>query len=89
LNGAEVSEYPRNVVAQGEMERKAAEVFEPLWRRVFGCREISRRTTVDGDSERTNAPSTATTSRYARSDIRLVAGLHLLRFWLIIAMTKL
>ena len=57
---AVVSEYPRNVVALGEMKRKVAEVFEPLWRRVFGCRDISRRATVAGDSERTNALSTAT-----------------------------
>jgi len=59
MNGAEVSEYPRNVVAPGEMEHKAAEVFEPRRRRVFGCREISLQATVAGDSERMNAPSTA------------------------------
>ena len=59
MNGAEVSEYPRNVVASGKMEHKAAEVFEPPWRRVFGYREISLRATVAGDSELTNAPSTA------------------------------
>ena len=59
MNGAEVSEYPRNVVAPGEMEHKAAEVFDPPWRRVFGYREISLRATVAGDSELTNAPSTA------------------------------
>ena len=58
MNGTEESEYPRNVVAPGEVKRIASEVS--LWRRVFGCREISRRATVSGDSERTNAPSTAT-----------------------------
>jgi hypothetical protein len=47
-------------IGVSQMKRKAAEVFEPLWRRVFGYREISHRATVAGDSARMNALSTAT-----------------------------
>ena len=52
-----MSEYARNVVAQGAMEHKTAGLFEPAGR-VFGCCVISRRATVAGHSERVHAPST-------------------------------
>ena len=38
--GCHVSEYARDVVALGEMEHQAAELFEPAGR-VFGCRAMS------------------------------------------------
>jgi hypothetical protein len=59
--GHPLSEYPRNAAALSEMEHQAAERFEPEGR-VFGCRAMSARAAIAGDSERRDAPSIAVSS---------------------------
>ena len=50
-----LSEYPRNIVALGEIEHQTVELFEPKGR-VFDCREMRFRATFAGDSERRACP---------------------------------